>query len=207
MSEDNKDNVRENIDDIEKTVDDLKKKIQEISEETEEEKKMDEDVPRFAEARRKLKEIRENTINTVNKSIADVREAAEKPHDQKDFNKTMEYIRDNAQKAVESARIRMDEIRNDPKLKSSLADMQAKADEVKDKTKNYFDSKLSEEQKEKLKESSEKANKVLNDTARNAAKAYDDFVNKPQVQEFNRKANEMAEKGVNKVKDFFNKKD
>ena len=205
MSE-KKDDVRENIDDIEKTVEDLKKKIQEISEESREEKDMDESVPRFAEAKKKIREIRENTVRSVNQSIADVKEAAEKPHDLEEFSKTMSYIKDNAQKAVESARIRIDEIRNDPKVKSGLQDVQDKGKEALDKTKNYIDSKLSDKQKEDLKNTSEKAGKVLNDTARSAAKAMDDFVNKPEVQEFNRKAGDLAEKGVNKVKDFFNKK-
>lgn len=205
MSE-KKDDVRENIDDIEKTVEDLKKKIQEISEESREEKDMDESVPRFAEAKKKIREIRENTVRSVNQSIADVKEAAEKPHDLEEFSKTMSYIKDNAQKAVESARIRIDEIKNDPKVKSGLQDVQEKGKEALDKTKNYIDSKLSDKQKEDLKNTSEKAGKVLNDTARSAAKAMDDFVNKPEVQEFNRKAGDLAEKGVNKVKDFFNKK-
>lgn len=205
MSE-KKDDVRENIDDIEKTVEDLKKKIQEISEESREEKDMDESVPRFAEAKKKIREIRENTVRSVNQSIADVKEAAEKPHDLEEFSKTMSYIKDNAQKAVESARIRIDEIKNDPKVKSGLQDVQDKGKEALDKTKNYIDSKLSDKQKEDLKNTSEKAGKVLNDTARSAAKAMDDFVNKPEVQEFNRKAGDLAEKGVNKVKDFFNKK-
>ena len=205
MSE-KKDDVRDNIDDIEKTVEDLKKKIQEISEESREEKDMDESVPRFAEAKKKIREIRENTVRSVNQSIADVKEAAEKPHDLEEFSKTMSYIKDNAQKAVESARIRIDEIRNDPKVKSGLQDVQEKGKEALDKTKNYIDSKLSDKQKEDLKNTSEKAGKVLNDTARSAAKAMDDFVNKPEVQEFNRKAGDLAEKGVNKVKDFFNKK-
>ena len=205
MSE-KKDDVRENIDDIEKTVGDLKKKIQEISEESREEKDMDESVPRFAEAKKKIREIRENTVRSVNQSIADVKEAAEKPHDLEEFSKTMSYIKDNAQKAVESARIRIDEIKNDPKVKSGLQDVQDKGKEALDKTKNYIDSKLSDKQKEDLKNTSEKAGKVLNDTARSAAKAMDDFVNKPEVQEFNRKAGDLAEKGVNKVKDFFNKK-
>ena len=205
MSE-KKDDVRENIDDIEKTVEDLKKKIQEISEESREEKDMDESVPRFAEAKKKIREIRENTVRSVNQSIADVKEAAEKPHDLEEFSKTMSYIKDNAQKAVESARIRIDEIKNDPKVKSGLQDVQDKRKEALDKTKNYIDSKLSDKQKEDLKNTSEKAGKVLNDTARSAAKAMDDFVNKPEVQEFNRKAGDLAEKGVNKVKDFFNKK-
>ena len=205
MSE-KKDDVRENIDDIEKTVEDLKKKIQEISEESREEKDMDETVPRFAEAKKKIREIRENTVRSVNQSIADVKEAAEKPHDLEEFSKTMSYIKDNAQKAVESARIRIDEIKNDPKVKSGLQDVQDKGKEALDKTKNYIDSKLSDKQKEDLKNTSEKAGKVLNDTARSAAKAMDDFVNKPEVQEFNRKAGDLAEKGVNKVKDFFNKK-
>ena len=205
MSE-KKDDVRENIDDIEKTVEDLKKKIQEISEESREEKDMDESVPRFAEAKKKIREIRENTVRSVNQSIADVKEAAEKPHDLEEFSKTMSYIKDNAQKAVESARIRIDEIKNDPKVKSGLQDVQEKGKEALDKTKNYIDSKLSDKQKEDLKNTSEKAAKVLNDTARSAARAMDDFVNKPEVQEFNRKAGDLAEKGVNKVKDFFNKK-
>lgn len=205
MSE-KKDDVRENIDDIEKTVEDLKKKIQEISEESREEKDMDESVPRFAEAKKKIREIRENTVRSVNQSIADVKEAAEKPHDREEFSKTMSYIKDNAQKAVESARIRIDEIKNDPKVKSGLQDVQDKGKEALDKTKNYIDSKLSDKQKEDLKNTSEKAAKVLNDTARSAARAMDDFVNKPEVQELNRKAGDLAEKGVNKVKDFFNKK-
>ena len=205
MSE-KKDDVRENIDDIEKTVEDLKKKIQEISEESREEKDMDESVPRFAEAKKKIREIRENTVRSVNQSIADVKEAAEKPHDLEEFSKTMSYIKDNAQKAVESARIRIDEIKNDPKVKSGLQDVQDKGKEALDKTKNYIDSKLSDKQKEDLKNTSEKAGKVLNDTARSAAKAMDDFVNKQEVQEFNRKEGDGAEKGVNKVKDFFNKK-
>jgi ElaB/YqjD/DUF883 family membrane-anchored ribosome-binding protein len=170
------------------------------------EKKMDEDIPRFAEAKKKIQEIRENTVKTVNKSIDDIKEAARKPHDQ-DFNKTMAYIRDNAQKAVESAKIKIDEIKNDPKVQSGFAEMQAKGKDAVDKTKSYIDSKLTDKQKADLKETRDKASEVLNNTARKTAQAVDEFVNKPEVQEFNRKANETVEKGVNKVKDFFNKKD
>lgn len=218
MSENNRD-TRENIDDVEKTVEDLKKKIQEISEKSEEEKKLSEDES-MNETRSKIEEIRQNAVNKVNDSIAQVKKAAADARTSASENRsdTIQYLKDNAVKAVDSAKIKINDLVNNAELNKNLSGFNAKAaeaakrtaaaaKEAADKSKDFISSKMSDKQKADFRDATEKAGKVAQDTARTVTKAVDDFVNKPEVQDFNKKAADLTEKGFNKVKNFFKKTD
>lgn len=215
MSENNKfDNSREPIEDIEKTVEELKRKIEEISAERGIEDSSDE---KSAETNTKINEIKDSTIKKVNQGISDVKKAAVEVVNRDDLQKTIAYIKENARLAVETAKIRIDEIKNDEKIQSNLQDVKTKTSETfakvstaakgaADTTVTYINSKLTDEQKASLKETGAKAGKVFNDTTKSVVGAVDSFLKKPEVQEFGKNAVDLAAKGKDTVKEFFNKK-
>ena len=119
MSENNKNvdfnDEKEPIDSIEQTVEDLKKKIAELSEEKELEAENNNEAA--DERMQKIQEIKDATVNTLKNSISDIKEKAQNVSANPDVQKTIAYIKENAVKAVDLAKIKIDEISNDPKVK------------------------------------------------------------------------------------------
>lgn len=161
MSENNKNvdfnDEKEPIDSIEQTVEDLKKKIAELSEEKELEAENNNEAA--DERMQKIQEIKDATVNTLKNSISDIKEKAQNVSANPDVQKTIAYIKENAVKAVDLAKIKIDEISNDPKVKEY-------ADKAKESVKNatetatkYVDEHLDEKTKENLSNAYDSASK------------------------------------------------
>ena len=209
MSENNKNvdfnDEKEPIDSIEQTVEDLKKKIAELSEEKELE---DENNNEAADERmQKIQEIKDATVNTLKNSISDIKEKAQNVSANPDVQKTIAYIKENAVKAVDLAKIKIDEISNDPKVKEY-------ADKAKESVKNatetatkYVDEHLDEKTKENLSNAYDSASKKVAEGTKKIVTAADEFLNKPEVQETLEKAkkgaNDIVEKGSEALKNLF----
>jgi hypothetical protein len=216
---------------IEKTVEDLRRKIKEIS--SDEEKADDEPTPSVdfglnEEQKAKIEEIRENTMKSVNETISEVKKKADEFTSNPDVRKTIDFLRANAIKAVDTARAKIEEIREKPELKrtfdsaedavkgfegtarKTLDSAEEKAKEFSESAKKTVDGFLTEEKMEEIKKGIEKAEDAVNTTVDSAAKAINDFVNKPEVQDTIDKtvstAKEMAEKGVSAINSMFKKR-
>ena len=203
MSENNKNvdfnDEKEPIDSIEQTVEDLKKKIAELSEEKEYEA--------ADERMQKIQEIKDATVNTLKNSISDIKEKAQNVSSNPDVQKTIAYIKENAVKAVDLAKIKIDEISNDPKVKEY-------ADKAKESVKNasetatkYVDEHLDEKTKENLSNAYDSASKKVAEGTKKIVTAADEFLNKPEVQDTLEKAkkgaNDIVEKGSEALKNLF----
>ena len=202
MSENNKNvdfnDEKEPIDSIEQTVEDLKKKIAELSEEKELEAENNNEAA--DERMQKIQEIKDATVNTLKNSISDIKEKAQNVSANPDVQKTIAYIKENAVKAVDLAKIKIDEISNDPKVKESVKN----ATETATK---YVDEHLDEKTKENLSNAYDSASKKVAEGTKKIVTAADEFLNKPEVQETLEKAkkgaNDIVEKGSEALKNLF----
>lgn len=209
MSENNKNvdfnDEKEPIDSIEQTVEDLKKKIAELSEEKELEAENNNEAA--DERMQKIQEIKDATVNTLKNSISDIKEKAQNVSANPDVQKTIAYIKENAVKAVDLAKIKIDEISNDPKVKEY-------ADKAKESVKNasetaskYVDEHLDEKTKENLFNAYDSASKKVAEGTKKIVTAADEFLNKPEVQDTLEKAkkgaNDIVEKGSEALKNLF----
>ena len=206
MSENNKNvdfnDEKEPIDSIEQTVEDLKKKIAELSEEKELEAENNNEAA--DERMQKIQEIKDATVNTLKNSISDIKEKAQNVSSNPDVQKTIAYIKENAVKAVDLAKIK---ISNDPKVKEY-------ADKAKESVKNasetatkYVDEHLDEKTKENLSNAYDSASKKVAEGTKKIVTAADEFLNKPEVQDTLEKAkkgaNDIVEKGSEALKNLF----
>ncbi len=209
MSENNKNvdfnDEKEPIDSIEQTVEDLKKKIAELSEEKELESENNNEAA--DERMQKIQEIKDATVNTLKNSISDIKEKAQNVSTNPDVQKTIAYIKENAVKAVDLAKIKIDEISNDPKVKEY-------ADKAKESVKNasetaskYVEEHLDEKTKENLSNAYDSASKKVAEGTKKIVTAADEFLNKPEVQDTLEKAkkgaNDIVEKGSEALKNLF----
>ncbi len=199
------DEASEPIDTIEKTVADLKKKIQHLTDEAEEEL----DIPNFANrSEEKVEEIKEEldtagddfreetkeTVEEVKEEAKEfVEEAKEKAQEavetiktevenNEQLQKTVSYIKDNAVKAADVAKNKVDEIRKDPKFQA-----------VEEKAANAFQS----------------VSKTVGESTKTIVQKVDTFVNRPDVQDKIYKARitvaDVAKKGTKTIKGLFKK--
>ena len=209
MSENNKNvdfnDEKEPIDSIEQTVEDLKKKSAELSEEKELEAENNNEAA--DERMQKIQEIKDATVNTLKNSISDIKEKAQNVSTNPDVQKTIAYIKENAVKAVDLAKIKIDEISNDPKVKEY-------ADKAKESVKNasetaskYVEEHLDEKTKENLSNAYDSASKKVAEGTKKIVTAADEFLNKPEVQDTLEKAkkgaNDIVEKGSEALKNLF----
>lgn len=216
---------KEPIDSIEKTVEDLKKKIQDLNDQEAEKAKEEEaqddgiNIPSFVseEQKARIKEIKESTVKTVSDSIDTIKEKAGNAKNP-DLAKTVEYIKANAVKAVELAKVRIDEVKNDPKIQSvadkagnSIKKVSSVAADQAKKAADYVDNHIDPQTKENLKNAADKAGKAVNEGTKKVVTGVNDFVNKPEVQDSIAKAKEkaadLADKGNKAVQNILNKKD
>ena len=179
------DDSTEPIESIQKTVEDLKRKIQELS--TEEEKTTTEEtskkedeqfkIPDFiaphAETLQQMKDTTVKTLHTVKEEVVDktkkaasvVKEKAEKLNENEEIRKTLDYIKKNATKAYDTAMIKLDELKQDPKVK----DVSDKASDAYQKAKDYIVPKTKE------------LTNVIKDTTQKTFTKVNDFVSRPDV--------------------------
>lgn len=215
---------KEPIDSIEKTVEDLKKKIQELNEQ-EEEKAEEEtkddgvNIPSFVseEQKARIREIKESTVKTVSDSIDTIKEKAGNAKNP-DLSDTIAYIKANAVKAVELAKVKIDEVKNDPKVQSaadkageSIRKVSAAAAGQAKKAADYVDTHIDPQTKENLKNAADKAGQAVNEGTKKVVTNVNDFVNRPEVQDSLDKAREkaadLADKGSKAVSNLLNRKD
>ena len=159
------------------------------------------------ERMQKIQEIKDATVNTLKNSISDIKEKAQNVSANPDVQKTIAYIKENAVKAVDLAKIKIDEISNDPKVKEY-------ADKAKESVKNasetaskYVDEHLDEKTKENLSNAYDSASKKVAEGTKKIVTAADEFLNKPEVQDTLEKAkkgaNDIVEKGSEALKNLF----
>ncbi len=211
MSENNKNidfnDEKEPIESIEKTVEDLKKKIAELSEEKKKEAVSDEEST--DENKQKIQEIKDATVNTVMTSINDIKEKAQQVSENPDVQKTIAYIKENAVKAVEKAKGKIDEISNDPKVKEYADKAVETVKSASSTATKYVDEHLDDKTKENISNAYDSASKAVKEETKKIVTAADEFMNKPEVQEKIEKmktsANDIAEKGAEALKSFFNR--
>lgn len=199
MSEENRNTPEENrpafddsvepIESIEKTVEELKRKIQELSEknaaepEEKPEEKAEEDpgTPEFTEPEpeEKAEEAKDTAARILNDSIETIKEKTGQVINHPDMQKTLDFIRTNAVKAVTAARTKLDEFSADPKMQ-----------EVSRKTAEAF----------------KNASDTIGDAVRPVVQNVDAFMNKPEVQEkladLRTAAAEVTDKAVDTVRDL-----
>ncbi len=211
MSENNNKNIdfnddKEPIESIEKTVEDLKKKIAELSEEKEAEAVSEETTDGN---KQKIQEIKDATVNTVMTSINDIKEKAQQVSSDPEVQKTIAYIKENAVKAVEIAKGKIDEISKDPKVQEYKDKAVETLKNASDSASKYVDEHLDEKTKADLSNAYDTASKAVSEGTKKIVVAADEFINKPEVQDKITKvktgANDIVEKGTDAIKSFFNR--
>lgn len=211
------DTAKEPVESIEKTVEDLKKKIQEINEASEKEDTDKEDrklnIPDFKlneEQKEKITDIRQKTVETVNKSIDEIKSKAESFSKDPSVAKTVAYVKDNAFKAVDAAKTRINEIYTNPDVQTKLNDAGEKAKSFTETAYKAVSDKIPNDTKEKLNKDLTEAGKAVKTGAENLQTSVNDFIAKPEVQDAIEKtkagAKDLAEKGSKAINDLFNKK-
>ena len=171
----------EPIEAIEKTVEDLKKKIQELAAEEakeeeeeapaeEEAEESDDDnyeIPEFItpEQKEKLEEIKDTAVKTVSDTVETIKTKAGEAMSNPEMQKTISFIKGNAQKAVETAKGKIDELRGNPNVA---------------------------EAENKIKDFGSAAAEKITEGTKNLTKSVDELVNKPEVQETLAKARTAA---------------
>ncbi len=202
-------NAKEPIASIEQTVEDLKKKIQGITEEKGEEKPIE--LKLSDEQKQKIEDIKDNTVKSVNETIENVRKTADNFSKSVDVQKTVNYLKANVVGAIDTAKSKIEEIRENPELKKTLDEAGTKVREFGEKAGDTVEGLFSEEQKTGIRKNVEKAGDVVSSTVDSASKAITDFVNKPEVQEKIEKtkagAMDLASKGSAAIKELFDKKE
>lgn len=216
---------RETIDSIEKTVEDLKRKIQEISDHPENEKEEDDriDIPSFAnEQKKKLNEIRESTVKSVSDTVENFKKNARNVKNSDDLNQAVKYIKNNAVKAMDGAKGRIQTIREDPKVKdasdkalSALQEAGRAAGEAAGQAakaaQEFFNTYVNEDTKKSISEGLDKASQAINEGTRNVMTSFDEFINRPDVQDALQKmkdgADDLAKKGEEVVNSILKNKD
>ena len=197
------DDSTEPIESIQKTVEDLKRKIQELSteeegkattEETSEKEDEQFKIPDFiaphAETLQQMKDTTVKTLQTVKEEVVDktkkaasvVKEKAEKLNENEDIRKTLDYIKKNATKAYDTAMIKLDELKQDPKVKN----VSDKASDAYQQAKDYIVPKTKE------------LTNVIKDTTQKTITKVNDFVSRPDVQDTIQKVKDTTKQAVDK---------
>ncbi len=215
----NFDDDKEPIDSIEKTVENLKKRIQEISAEDESDDDTESDsadIPSFAnnEAKDRMNEMKNDAVNMARDSYGKLKGKAASIDASENFRKTVDYVMKNAVKAVDTAKLKINEFAENPDVKRTMKDAGdnlkkageyagSKAQEAGRYISDHMDTKT----KENLQNAANTAGQAVNDTARKAVTAVNDFVQKPEVQETISKVREnaadLADKGQEAIGSFF----
>lgn len=221
MSENNEnknidfDDDKEPIESIEKTVEDLKRKISELQE-----KEAEVEIPDFVapEKKAKIEEIKNSAMDTVKSSINEIKDKANGAASNPELQKTIRYIKENAVKAVDVAKVKIDEIKNSPKVKEyadktveTLKAAGEKAGEKMQEAGKYVDEHIDDKTKENLANAYDSASRAVSEGSKKVVTAANEFVNKPEVQEKIVKvrtgANDLLEKGSEAVKNLFSSKE
>ncbi|MBR2676274.1 MAG: hypothetical protein IKE28_05135 [Solobacterium sp.] len=204
-----KDNSSEPIQSIEKTVEDLKKKIQNLSSEENGESKPGIDLKLSEENKEKIETIKNNTINTVNETIGQAKKAAQDMTNKEELSKTLEYLKANAMKAVDTAKETISNLMENADVKKTIDSAESMVKEFGEKTSKTIEGFLPEDKKESIRKGLEQAGEAVSETVDKTSKAIDEFVKKPEVQDTIEKtvtgAKDLANKGAEMIKDLLDK--
>ena len=189
-------NDEEPIDLIEKNVESLRKKIQDLDlEERAAEASEDSvSIPTFSdEDKKNLDEIEESAKKKIADTFEDVKETATKVvNDNPKLKSSLDFIKENAMKAVELAKDKVAEFKNNPKVSEGL---DKAGDSLQD-----FASVASEKAKEAASSIGEAIKPLKEDV--------EEFISKPEVKEKLEKVKETTTSAANKaletVSDFIN---
>lgn len=189
-------NDEEPIDLIEKNVESLRKKIQDLDlEERPVEASEDSvSIPTFSdEDKKNLDEIEESAKKKIADTFEDVKETATKVvNDNPKLKSSLDFIKENAMKAVELAKDKVAEFKNNPKVSEGL---DKAGDSLQD-----FASAASEKAKEAASSIGEAIKPLKEDV--------EEFISKPEVKEKLEKVKETTTSAANKaletVSDFIN---
>lgn len=212
-------NVKEPIKDVEKTVEEIKKKIEELSVEEEEKAKAHKEekllnIPEFKlndEQLQRLEAMKKEASEKVSSSLNDLQNKAEcfKNKDS-EVEVTVECIKENAKKAMEDAKVKVDEFAKSEKVQKALEDINVAAKGVKEEASKKTAELLSEENKEQVKKSLKEAQDFINREGMKVKEGIDNYVNDPEVQarfeERKKQASKSIEDGAAKLKKLLQKK-
>jgi hypothetical protein len=199
------DDDKEPIESIEKTVEDLKRKIQELSDDEQQKEKEEEDQAKANDPKEKITEMCDSAAKTISSGFTELKGKAVEAANSEEMKKSIEYIKANAVKAMDVAKDKFNQIKNDPNVQAAgakAADSFGKfADTAKTKGQEFYDH-LDDHTKANVEGAYNKASKAVSD----GVKAVDEFINKPEVQEkiteVKTAAVDLAQKGAETVKDF-----
>ena len=196
------DDSTEPIESIQKTVEDLKRKIQELSteeegktttEETSEKEDEQFKIPDFIAPHAET--LQQEVVDKTKKAASAVKEKAEKLNENEDIRKILDYIKKNATKAYDTAMIKLDELKQDPKVK----DVSDKASDAYQQAKDYIVPKTKE------------ITNVIKDTTQKTITKVNDFVSRPDVQDTIQKVKDTTkqavDKGIETVRNMIHSKD
>lgn len=179
---------KEPIDSIEETVEELRKKIAELDEE---EKKANEEKEAAEkehsllsdEQKQKVTEIKDTAVKTVNASIEQIKQKAADIKDNGSLDKTVAYIKAHAVSAVDNAKDKITEIKNDQRVIDAGNKASAKLKEAGVKTQAFYEDHVSEETRQNISDGLNKAADYVRTGTKKAVQNVDAFVNRPDVQE------------------------
>lgn len=187
---------------VEETVADLKKKIQQLSEEKEAKETTASGLKTITEFKlddQKIEEIKQDTAETLNRTISSAKEKANDVFSNADLQKTLNFLKNNASKAVDSARSSIDEFSSSPQARSALDNAAGAVEQLKQKASGL----MNDETREYLKNASE----ALKQSASDAGQKVQEYMARPDVQnklaEVKEKAGEIVKKGSETLKDVF----
>lgn len=209
MSEENKKEVFETSEstptqDVEKTVADLKKKIQEISNEAQAKKEEESSSGiDFAINEEKIRELREETAETLNRSVQGAKEKANDLLGNVDLSKTLNYLKTNAAKAVEQAKSSINEFSEREDVKKTIAAVKEKASDLGEKASGI----LSDENKEMLQEKLKEAGQKVKETSDAVTSYLQSDEVQDSIQNVKKTAKDLIDKCVETVRNFSEKKE
>ncbi len=189
---------------VEETVADLKRKIQQLSEEKEAETRQEPASPLktitdFKIDDQKIEEMKQDTAETLNRTFTSAREKANDVFSNADLQKTLNYLKNNASKAVDSACSSIDEFSSRPETKGVFDSAAGAVDSLKQKAGGL----LNDETKENLKNATE----ALKQGAADAGQKVQEYMSRPDVEDkiadVKEKASELVQKGSEALKDVF----
>lgn len=207
--------LEEPIAHIEKTVDDLKKKIEEITEKNEpedEEKEHRFSIPEFSlneEQKEKLNDLKTTAAAKADEikdkaaaGFDEVKDKARELRDNVDLDKTVDFIKNNAVKAVGTAKKAYGDLKEDPRVQQA-ADA---AKNAKDAAAKFLDEHIPEETQAKAKEGFDKAKSAVGEGINTVKEKVSDPETQEKVKSFTGMVAETFKKGIAKVKGLFEKK-
>lgn len=213
--------VKEPITDVDKTVLNLKKKIEEITEEEQrkaesllkEERKLD--IPEFKisdETQEKLNKLHEEAAEKISElqRKAESLKLNKEPIKKEEIDQTVAYLKENAVKAVDFAKVKVNEIKQNENVRKKVEEAETLAKDGVAVTKKKTEEVLSIENREKIKKNISETHELIRDEVKHITHSIDEYVKSPEVQEKINQTKKTFEEakndGAKKIKDLLDSK-